>query len=79
MKGTISLTSSGVSRLMSSMPQDLPEVMRRVSSCMRSGVRATSMPPDSKNVSSSLYCARLSSVSCAISLLWSTRKMKFDA
>ena len=40
---------------------------------MRSGVRATSKPPDSVNTPSSLYWLTLSTVSAVISLEWSTR------
>ncbi len=78
MNGTSSFTSAGVTRRQS-MPHDLPDVMRRVSSCIRSSVRATSMPPHSVNTSISLYWRMLSAVRCAISLAWSTGKMKFDA
>ena len=46
---------------------------------MRSSVRATSMPPDSVNTPSSLYCRMLSSVRSVISREWSTGKMKLDA
>ena len=61
------------------MPHDLAEAIRRVSSCIRSSVRAISIPPLSVNTSSSLYWRMLSSVSAVISLEWSTGKMKFDA
>ena len=44
MKGTSSFTSAGVTSETGSTPQALAEVMRRVSSCIRSSVRATSMP-----------------------------------
>ena len=44
------------------------ETMRRVSSCIRSSVRATSMPPHSRYTSRSLYWRMLSSVSAVISL-----------
>ena len=46
MKGTSSLTSAGRIKETGSMPHEAAEDMRRVSSCMRSLVRATSMPPD---------------------------------
>ena len=61
------------------MPHDLAEVMRRLSSCMRAGVRATSMPPHWVSTPISLYWRMLSSVRNAISLVWSTGKMKFEA
>ena len=46
---------------------------------MRSSVRATSKPPHSVNVPSSLYCSMLSRVTAVISREWSTGKMKLDA
>ena len=61
------------------MPHDLADAIRRVSSCMRSCVRAISIPPLSMNTSRSLYWRMLSSVSDVISLEWSTGKMKLDA
>ena len=73
------MTSAGVTRRQSSMPHDFADVMRRLSSCMRSSVRATSMPPHSVKTPISLYWFMLSSVMCAISLEWSTGKMKFEA
>ena len=79
MYGTISLTSSGVSSRVSSMSNDLAEAMRRVSSCIRAGVRATSMPPHSVRTPISLYWRMLSCVRRVISLVWSTGKRKFDA
>jgi hypothetical protein len=45
MNGTISLTSAGVRRRVSSIPHEWDEAIRRFSSSIRSGVRATSMPP----------------------------------
>ena len=57
----------------------MAEPTRRLSSCIRSAPRATSIPPLSMNTPSSLYCRMLSSVSDAISFEWSTGKMKFDA
>ena len=79
MKGTSALISSGVTSWTGSIPQDLAEAIRRVSSCIRSGVRATSIPPLSTNTSRYLYWRMLSSVSDVISLEWSTGKMKFEA
>ena len=61
------------------MPHDCADDMRRRSSCIRSSVRATSMPPHSVNTSSSWYWRTLSNVSAVISFEWSTGKMKFDA
>ena len=61
------------------IPKDFADDMRRWSSCMRSGVRATSMPPHSVNTPISLYWRMLSWVSSVISLVWSTGKMKLDA
>ena len=61
------------------MPQPFALVMRRLSSCMRSGVRATSMPPDSVNTPSALYCSVESLVSSNISREYSIGKMKLDA
>src|ERR671919_710713 len=62
-----------------STPHDFADEMRRQSSCIRSSVRATSIPPDSRNAPSSWYCLTLSSVRAVISFEWSTGKMKFDA
>ncbi len=62
-----------------STPQAWAEVSRRRSSCRRSGVRATSMPPQRISTSSSAYWRIESSVSSVISLEWSTGKTKFDA
>ena len=53
--------------------------MRRCSSSKRSWLRATSMPPESIERFMSRYWLALCSPSNAISLLWSTGKMKFDA
>ena len=50
-----------------------------MSSCIRSSVRAISIPPLSMNTPRSLYWRMLSSVSSVISFEWSTGKMKFDA
>ena len=61
------------------MPQAAAEATRRVSSCSRSSVRATSTPPDSTKTPSSTYWRMLSSVSAVISFEWSTGKMKLEA
>ena len=79
MNGTSSFTSAGVTSETGSIPHAFAEATRRVSSCMRSSVRATSMPPDSVKTPISLYWRTLSSVSCVISFEWSTGKMKFEA
>jgi hypothetical protein len=79
MNGTISLTSAGVRRREPSMPHDAEAAIRRLSSSIRSGVRATSMPPVSSYTPSSRYWRALSTVNAVISLEWSVRKMKFDA
>ena len=79
MNGTSSFTSAGVTSDTGSIPQDFAEAHRRVSSCIRSSVRATSMPPDSVKTPISEYWRMLSSVSCVISFEWSTGKMKFEA
>ena len=78
MKGTCSFTSAG-ERRWASMPQALAEVIRRLSSSMRSSVRATSIPPESTERFKSRYWLALCSPSKAISLLWSTGKIKFEA
>ncbi len=67
MKGTSSFTSAGVSNETGSTPHAFAETMRRVSSCIRSSVRATSIPPDSVKTPSSSYWRTLSSVSAVIS------------
>ncbi len=72
MNGTSSLISAGVTSETGSTPQDFAETMRRRSSCIRSSVRATSMPPHSVSTPSSLYWRTLSSVSAVISREWST-------
>ena len=61
------------------MPQALAWVVRRRSSCIRSWVRATSMPPDSVKTPSALYCSVESLVSSSISREYSIGKMKLDA
>ena len=76
--GTFSATCSGVS-ISDGMPHALALDMRRRSSCMRSSVPATSMPPDSVKTPISLYWRIESSVRSVISREWSTGKMKFDA
>ncbi len=68
MKGTISLISAGVTSL-ASMPQAFAEVIRRLNSSIRSGVRATSIPPHVVFNPCSSYCFWLSTVRNAISLL----------
>ena len=68
MNGTSSLISAGVSRR-ESMPHAFADVMRRLNSSIRSGVRATSMPPHSPLTPSSTYWRWLASVRNAISLL----------
>ena len=79
MNGTSCLISAGVTIETRSIPQACADDMRRCSSCMRSSVRATSMPPLSVNTSRSWYWRTLSSVSAVISLEWSTGKMKLEA
>ena len=61
------------------MPHALAEVIRRRNSSSRASSRATSMPPHVVLTPSSTYWRWLSSVSSAISLLWSVGKMKLDA
>ncbi|CAB4836165.1 unannotated protein [freshwater metagenome] len=46
---------------------------------MRSGVRATSIPPQVLFIPAAMYWFWLSTVRNAISLLWSVGKMKFEA
>ena len=79
MNGTSSFTSAGVTIETSSIPHAFADDMRRCSSCIRSSVRATSMPPLSVKTPGSRYWRTESSVSCVISFEWSTGKMKFDA
>ena len=55
MYGTSSFTRAGVMISHPSIPHAFADDMRRCSSCMRSSVRATSMPPLSVNTSHSLY------------------------
>ena len=79
MNGTSSLISAGVTIETGSTPHAAADDIRRWSSCMRSSVRATSIPPLSVKTPRSLYWRMLSSVSAVISLEWSTGKMKFEA
>ena len=53
------------------MPHDFPDAIRRLSSSIRCGVRATSIPPLWVNTPSSRYCRTLSSVNSVISFEWS--------
>ena len=78
MNGTSSFTWAGVS-ISASTPHAFALVMRRSSSFMRSWVRATSMPPESTERSRSRYWFADCTPRRAISLLWSTGKIKFDA
>ena len=55
MYGTLSLTCWGVRSSTGSMPHDLADTTRRVSSCIRSSLRAISIPPLSMKTSSALY------------------------
>ncbi len=68
MKGTSSLISAGLTSR-ACMSQFLAELMRRRSSSIRSGVRATSMPPQVTLTPIASYWRWLSMVSIAISLL----------
>src|SRR5262245_29290072 len=61
------------------MPHALADVIRRRNSSRRASSRATSIPPHVVFTPSSVYWRWLSSVSSAISLLWSVVKMKLDA
>src|SRR5580693_3982957 len=61
------------------MPHDLAWEHRRRSSIIRSGVRATSMPPLWVNTPRSWYCSVLSVVRSNIILEYSMGKMKFEA
>ena len=79
MNGTSSFTSAGVTSDTSSTPHAFADDMRRRSSCIRSSVRATSMPPLSVKTPPRWYWRIDSSVSCVISFEWSTGKMKFEA
>ncbi len=49
------------------MPHEWLDASRRLSSSIRSGVRATSMPPLWVNTPSSRYCRTLSNVKSVIS------------
>ena len=77
-QGNNFFTSSGVTNE-ASIPQALAEAMRRFSSSIRSGFRASSIPPLSLNTPNSLYCAMLSSVSWVMTFEWSSGNMKFEA
>ena len=66
MYGTIALTCSGVTSS-ASIPHERDDAMRRLSSSIRSGVRATSMPPLWVKTPNSLYWLTLSTVSFVIS------------
>ncbi len=79
MNGTFSFTSAGVSSSTGSMPHDFDDVTRRVSSCIRASVRATSIPPVWVNTPSSRNWRALSRVNAVISFEWSVRKMKLEA
>ena len=48
MNGTSSLISCGVTSDTGSIPHVVADTIRRASSCMRSSVRATSIPPHSR-------------------------------
>src|SRR6266567_252507 len=61
------------------MPHALAWVTRRLSSIIRSGVRATSMPPLSVKTPSSWYCSVESLVSSNIIFEYSMGKTKLDA
>src|SRR5215471_4519501 len=61
------------------MPQALAPVHRRRSSCIRSSVRATSIPPLWVNTPSAWYCSVLSRVSSIIIFEYSIGKMKLEA
>src|SRR3984957_4607125 len=76
--GTSLFTSPGVITS-AGMPHALAWEHRRRSSIIRSGVRATSMPPLWVDTPSSRYWAGLSSVSSNIILEYSMGKMKFEA
>ena len=67
MKGTRSVTSAGEMRW-DSTPHAVADVIRRRSSSKRSGVRATSMPPETTMTPISSYCLVESRVSMVISL-----------
>ena len=61
------------------MPHERDDAIRRLSSSIRSGRRATSIPPLCVKTPISLYWATLSAVSAIISREWSVRKMKLEA
>src|SRR5580692_1853572 len=76
--GTSLFTSPG-ERISAGMPHDLAWEHRRRSSIIRSGVRATSMPPLWVNTPSSWYCSVLSVVRSNIIFEYSMGKMKLEA
>ena len=76
--GTSLATSAGESSW-AGIPQALAAVQRRRSSCIRSSVRATSIPPLWVNTPSSWYCSVLSAVSSIIIFEYSIGKMKLEA
>ena len=78
MYGTSSLIRAGVISS-ASIPHEWADARRRLNSSIRSGVRATSIPPLWVKTPSSLYWRTLSSVNAVISLEWSVVKMKFEA
>ena len=55
------------------MPHAWDEAIRRLSSCMRASVRATSRPPLCVATPISTYWRALSTVKAVISLEWSVR------
>ena len=76
--GTSLFTSPGVTSS-AGIPQDLAWLHRRRSSIIRSGVRATSMPPLWVNTPRSWYWAVLSVVRSNIIFEYSIGKMKLEA
>ena len=78
MKGTNSVTSAGEMRY-DSTPQAVADVILRRSSSMRSGARATSIPPETVINPIARYWSVESTVSRVISLEWSTGKQKLEA
>ncbi len=76
--GMISWVSLGLSSR-DSIPHDVARPCRRASSAIRSGVRATSMPPHRVNTPSSVNWRIESTVQVDSSLVPSTGKQKFDA
>ena len=76
--GTSSCTNAG-STSSASIPHARALDMRRRSSSIRSGVRASSKPPDCVKTPISRYCRTESRVRSVISREWSTGKMKLEA